>query len=68
MRPPPEARLALYLLHFHTRGLASIDDVVQAARQLDEEQLTYFRLVAGISYIGQPEAEALAEMVVGRLR
>lgn len=50
MKPPPETRLALYLLHFYMEGLASVDDVVEAARVLDEQELIYFRLVAGISF------------------
>lgn len=50
MKPPPETRLALYLLHFYMEGLASVDDVVEAARVLDEQELVYFKLVAQIAF------------------
>lgn len=57
MKPPSSTRLALYLLHWYTKGMASGDDVIEAARQLDEDELRHFKIVAGIAYSGETLAE-----------
>lgn len=57
MKPPSSTRLALYLLHWYTKGMASGDDVVEAAMQLDEEELRHFKIVAGIAFSGETLAD-----------
>lgn len=45
--------MALYLLYWYTKGMASGDEVLEAARQLDEDELRHFKIVAGIAYRGE---------------
>ena len=52
MKPTGRNRIALHLLYFYGRGLASADDVVEAAKQLDAEGLKHFKTVARLSYSG----------------
>lgn len=43
----------MYLLYWYTKGMASGDEVLEAARQLDEDELRHFKIVAGIAYRGE---------------
>ena len=52
MKPTGKNRLALHLLHFYGRELASADDVVDDAKQLDAEGLKHFKTVARLSFSG----------------
>ena len=53
MKPPQSSSLALYMLHYYVDGLASVDDVLAAARQLDEVELERFKMIGKISYFGR---------------
>ena len=52
MKPPPQSRLALHMLHWFTNGMACADDVVEAARVLSVEELAHVKRVAGLAYKG----------------
>ncbi len=67
MKPPPESRVAYYLLYFYMHDLASADDVVSAASQLDKQELTYFKLVCQVSYPPDVCEERILPML-GRLQ
>jgi hypothetical protein len=66
MKPPLQTNTALYVLYFYMHGLASVDDVLREARLLDDEQLTYFKLVSQISYSVE-DVEAKVLPLIGRL-
>ena len=65
-KPPPDTKLALHVFYFYMHGLASADDVIEAAGKLSVEELTNFKLVSVISY--PPElAEENVLPILGRL-
>lgn len=66
MKPPPQTKQVLYLLHFYLNGLASMDDVVQAASVLDDEEKGYFKMVAQIA-VPNEVAEERVLPLLGRI-
>lgn len=66
MKPPPDTKVALYVLHYYMQGLASLNDVVREASPLSREELTYFKLVCQIAFPADVVEEKILPLI-GRL-
>lgn len=60
MKPPPDSRIAYFVLYCFTIGLASDEDVIEAAATLEDEEIKHFKLVAKIAYDGETQMKVNA--------